>query len=174
MSDFDTTVAKAAGKAAKRCWPQHRRYVERDDIRQEVLLWAYSEGRPIVEKALRRGDVARVFRGAYIAAREFCRAEQRHAQGPALYAAADADMDELRLLVQVVLDGPTETGEEEPLARGGTLGQLVADVRAALAACTDAAAVLLVASDDSSDAFQDALCEISEWLNGPRTKGKAA
>lgn len=168
--------------AANNTHPRYRAYVDRDDIVQELTLYALGPGLKRLSKMVEQGAEPYAVKALCSAGRLFCEREKAAKCGYEFEDVAWYTPDRLAGVVDVALDESWDglTGEQEDdaglhgrsdPAEGNTLLAMVVDVRRALKACPEAARVLTsggVGSLVLEEERLGALGVLAEWLGGER------
>jgi hypothetical protein len=138
------TIDKAIGFVAATKHRRYRQWTEREDITQELWVYALSGGKPHFDRWFATGDTHRVLLALHGAAKRYCEREKAYKSG---YDPEDVEWYEpesvaalVPLALDPLFDGRVE--EESPdtprrrsdLSEGGTLVAMVVDVRKAIAA----------------------------------------
>lgn len=154
------------------------RYVDRDDLHQEIALYAWGEGKREVARLIERDDGQRLRLLLYGAGRQYAEREKAYRSGYSFADIAWYTPETLRDLVPLALDPDFDglTGDhDEPNVGGGkqsagsesgTLLAMIADTRRALEACP-AERHDLSSLDETSDEYTLALTQLAEYLGGP-------
>jgi hypothetical protein len=122
---------------------RYPRFVDRDDVEQELRVYALGEGKKHLDRYVADGDEFRVQRALFGAAKQYAEREKAQKSGYSFEDVAWYSPSKLAELVPLALnpkwDGLTGQGDESAAygstdgREGGTLLAMVADVRRALA-----------------------------------------
>jgi hypothetical protein len=172
--DADDLAGKV-GYVVGKTFPRYSRFVDREDMFQDVYLYALKEERQF-GKWRERDEPHRIFLALFGAAKQFGEQEKAQQSGyqfedVAWYAPARI-ADLLPLAMDPTFDclpgtGLSETGRGKQSSgrEGGTLLAMIVDIRRALRACPAAEFTVRSQPDDSGE-YADALVALADWLGG--------
>lgn len=133
------TIEDRIPQVAAQTAAKYSRYVDREDVEQELRFYALGDGKRALEKFTESGDEFRVQRALYGAARQYAEREKAAKSGYSFDDVAWYSPLKLADLIPLALDGGWDglvgEGEENSAygstdgKEGGTLLAMVADVR---------------------------------------------
>ena len=156
---------------------QFARWVDREDVDQELWCYALGSGARLIDRWREKGETHRIYLALFGAGRQFCEREKAAAEGYDFDDVAWYSPDRLRDLLPLATDpafdgitgdsddGNTGGSRQSAGREGGTLLAMVVDVRRALEARPDAAATLQWAREESEEE-RAALVQLADFLGG--------
>lgn len=121
---------------------RYHRFVDKDDVAQELRVYAMGEGKPHLDKFVSEGEEFRVQRALYGAGKQYAEREKAAQSGYSFEDVAWYSPEKLADLIPLALSDGWEglTGQGDETAgygstdgrEGGTLLAMVADVRRAI------------------------------------------
>lgn len=133
------TLTNRIPQIAGKTYAKFSRFVDRDDVEQELRIYLLGDGRRHIQKWIDDGDEFRVMRAMFGAARQFCEREKAAKSGYSFEDVAWYSPSKLATLIPLALnpgwDGLSGEGDDTAAfgstdgREGGTLLAMVADVR---------------------------------------------
>lgn len=178
MTEPDTNrITDEIAYVVNRVYPKFSRFVDKNDLHQELYLYALDRGAKHIERWREKGEKHRIYLALFGAARQYCEREKALQSGYDFDDIAWYSPEKLRDLIPLATDPNFDgiTGEAEDAntegsrqvagREGGTLLAMIADIRTALRACPQARHVVESTSEDS-DEFEAALIVLADFLGG--------
>lgn len=170
----DETVLEAIDFVTSQTAVKFRDFTSADDVRQELAVYAYGEGRKHIAKWYAADEKHRVYLALFGVANQYGETQKAAASGYEFQDLAWYAPDKLRDWLPFALDpawdglsGERDGGGRQSSGReGGTLLAMVADLRSALRACPAAAHAVTPPCDDHSEEYHGGLVALADWLGG--------